>query len=139
MPHGAQSVASLFGVVVSGQCFCPSRSPRRGGNCEGRGTPLPLRAVVASLAAAHIGQFKPLVDFDWAWPKRCDRVTIEELMTLARNLAHQALVHGHTDPALLGRKRLTFVGLGRAEAGDPTRSGPSSESRVNAVGRVSAP
>ncbi len=89
--------------------------------------------------AAHIGQFKPLVDFDWAWPKRCDRVTIEELMTLARNLAHQALVHGHTDPALLGRKRLTFVGLGRAEAGDPTRSGPSSESRVNAVGRVSAP
>jgi DNA replication protein DnaC len=76
------------------------------------------RSLERRLAAAHIGQFKPLVDFDWAWPKRCDRAAIEELMTLqfmqeatnvvlvgpngigkstlARNLAHQALVHGHT-------------------------------------------
>jgi DNA replication protein DnaC len=76
------------------------------------------RSLERRLAAAHIGQFKPLVDFDWSWPKRCDRGAIEELMTLqflqeatnvvlvgpngigkstlARNLAHQALVHGHT-------------------------------------------
>lgn len=76
------------------------------------------RSLERRLASAHIGQFKPLVDFDWAWPKRCDRAAIEELMTLqfmqeatnvvlvgpngigkstlARNLAHQALVHGHT-------------------------------------------
>lgn len=76
------------------------------------------RSLERRLTAAHIGQFKPLVDFDWAWPKRCDRAAIEELMTLqfmqeatnvvlvgpngigkstlARNLAHQALVHGHT-------------------------------------------
>lgn len=76
------------------------------------------RSLERRLAAAHIGQFKPLVDFDWAWPKRCDRAAIEELMTLqfmqeatnvvlvgpngigksmlARNLAHQALVHGRT-------------------------------------------
>jgi DNA replication protein DnaC len=76
------------------------------------------RSLERRLAAAHIGQFKPLVDFDWNWPKRCDRAAIEELMTLqflqeatnvvlvgpngigkstlARNLAHQALVHGHT-------------------------------------------
>ena len=76
------------------------------------------RSLERRLAAAHIGQFKPLVDFDWSWPKRCDRAAIEELMTLqflqeatnvvlvgpngigkstlARNLAHQALVHGHT-------------------------------------------
>ncbi len=76
------------------------------------------RSLERRLAAAHIGQFKPLVDFDWTWPKRCDRAAIEELMTLqfmqeatnvvlvgpngigkstlARNLAHQALVHGHT-------------------------------------------
>lgn len=76
------------------------------------------RSLQRRLAAAHIGQFKPLVDFDWSWPKRCDRAAIEELMTLqfmqeatnailvgpngvgkstlARNLAHQALVHGYS-------------------------------------------
>lgn len=76
------------------------------------------RSLQRRLAAAHIGQFKPLVDFDWNWPKRCDRAAIEELMTLqfmqeatnvvlvgpngigkstlARNLAHQALVHGYS-------------------------------------------
>ncbi|GLR69047.1 hypothetical protein GCM10010909_37300 [Acidocella aquatica] len=67
---------------------------------------------------ARIGRFKPVCDFDWNWPKRCDRTTFEALMTLdflkdatnallvgpngvgkstlARNLAHHALVHGHT-------------------------------------------
>jgi DNA replication protein DnaC len=76
------------------------------------------RSLERRLARAQIGQFKPLVDFDWSWPKRCDRALVEELMTLdflkeatnvvlvgpngigkstlARNLAHQALVHGHT-------------------------------------------
>src|SRR5208282_2117310 len=55
---------------------------------------------------------------DWNWPKRCDRAAIEALMaldfikeaanivvvgpngvgksTLAQNIAHQALIHGHT-------------------------------------------
>jgi DNA replication protein DnaC len=76
------------------------------------------RSLERRLASAHIGRFKSLVDFDWNWPKRCERATIEELMTLqfmsdttnvvlvgpngigkstlARNLAHQALVRGHT-------------------------------------------
>ncbi len=31
---------------------------------------------------AHLGSFKPLCDFDWAWPKRCDRTAVEELMVL---------------------------------------------------------
>jgi hypothetical protein len=61
---------------------------------------------------------KPLCDFDWTWPKRCDRSAFEALMaldflkdatnailvgpngvgksTLARNIARQALIHGHT-------------------------------------------
>jgi DNA replication protein DnaC len=31
---------------------------------------------------AHLGQFKALSDFDWQWPKRCDRNAVEALMTL---------------------------------------------------------
>jgi DNA replication protein DnaC len=76
------------------------------------------RSLERRLAAAHIGRFKPICDFDWLWPKRCDRQAIEALMSLdflndatnvviigpngvgksmlAQNLAHQALVHGHT-------------------------------------------
>ena len=67
---------------------------------------------------AHIGAFKPLVDFDWSWPTKCDRAAIEELMsleflaeatnvvlfgpngigksTIARNITQQALERGHT-------------------------------------------
>ncbi len=76
------------------------------------------RSLERRLREARLGRFKPLADFDWAWPPRCDRPAIEELMslsfmadatnvflvgpngigksTLARNLAHQALVQGHT-------------------------------------------
>src|SRR5436190_17523986 len=76
------------------------------------------RSLERRLRAAHIGRFKPLCDFDWTWPKRCDRAAFEALMaldflndatnailvgpngvgksTLARNIAHQALIHGHT-------------------------------------------
>ena len=76
------------------------------------------RSLERRLRDAHIGRFKPLCDFDWTWPKRCDRAAIEALMsldflkdatnavlvgpngvgksTLAKNIAHQALIHGHT-------------------------------------------
>jgi DNA replication protein DnaC len=70
------------------------------------------------LKEARIGRFKPLCDFDWTWPKCCDRATVEPLMALdflkeaanvilvgpngvgksrlAQNIAHQALIEGHT-------------------------------------------
>ena len=79
------------------------------------------RARIAAerrLREAHLGHFKPLADFDWGWPKECDRTAIEELMSLqfladassvvlfgpngvgksmiAANLAHQAVLQGHT-------------------------------------------
>lgn len=76
------------------------------------------RGLERRFKSSHIGHFKQLVDFDWNWPKKCDREAIEELMqlefikeatnvvfcgpngvgksTLARNIAHQAVVYGHT-------------------------------------------
>jgi DNA replication protein DnaC len=76
------------------------------------------RSLERRIRDARLGNFKPLCDFDWSWPTRCDRLAVEELMslgfvrdtanvvligpngvgksTLALNLAYQALVHGHT-------------------------------------------
>jgi DNA replication protein DnaC len=76
------------------------------------------RSLERRLKAARIGRFKPLCDFDWDWPKACDRAGIEALMqlgflkdatnavlsgpngtgksTLAQNIAHQAVIQGYT-------------------------------------------
>jgi DNA replication protein DnaC len=76
------------------------------------------RSLERRLRTAHIGRFKPLCDFDWDWPTRCDRPAIEALMGLdfledagnvvlvgpngvgksmiAQNIAHQTLTRGHT-------------------------------------------
>ena len=76
------------------------------------------RSLERRLAESHIGRFKPLRDFDWAWPKCCDRSAIEALMSLdflkepsnvilvapnglgktmiAQNVAHQAVIAGHS-------------------------------------------
>ena len=76
------------------------------------------RSLERRLGNAKLGRFRPLADFDWDWPKRCDRAAIEALMdldflaeaanailvgpngvgksTLARNIAHQAVLAGHT-------------------------------------------
>jgi len=46
------------------------------------------------LKNAHLGRFKPLCDFDWKWPTRCDRTAVEALMTLEflREAANVVLV-----------------------------------------------
>ena len=76
------------------------------------------RSLERRLREAHIGRFKPLADFDWAWPKQIDRGAVEELMTLdfvkdasnvvlvgpngvgksmcACNIGYQAVLAGHT-------------------------------------------
>ena len=76
------------------------------------------RGLQRRLQGAHLGRFKPLADFDWHWPQQCDRQAIEELMrltfldetangvllgpngvgksTIARNIAYQAVLAGHT-------------------------------------------
>ncbi|MFP3655724.1 MULTISPECIES: IS21-like element helper ATPase IstB [Burkholderia] len=76
------------------------------------------RSLQRRIRAAKLGKFKILPDFDWDWPKRIDRMAVEELMslsfledatnvvfigpngvgksTLAQNVAHQALIQGRT-------------------------------------------
>lgn len=76
------------------------------------------RSLERRLRNSHIGTFKPMADFDWGWPKQLDREAIDELFSLSflqtghnavlvgpngvgktmilKNIAHQALVRGHT-------------------------------------------
>ena len=58
-------------------------------------------AVEGLVTNARIGAFKPIADFDWAWPNRIDRHLIEELFSLA-------FVHDATNVVLVGQN-----GLGR--------------------------
>lgn len=88
------------------------------------GTPLRVSAIARNAVRDQSGmgvrdQWKAhLADFDWGWPKACDRTAIEELMSLqfladassvvlfgpngvgktmvAANIAHQAVLQGHT-------------------------------------------
>jgi DNA replication protein DnaC len=76
------------------------------------------RGLEQRLQSARLGRFKPLAEFDWGWPKKCDREAIDALMklsfikessniilcgpngvgksTIVCNIAHQAVMHGHT-------------------------------------------
>ena len=78
------------------------------------------RSLERRIRTSKVGRFRPIVDFDWSWPKKIDRPLIEELMqlgfieeaanvilagpngvgksTIAQNIAHQALLRGHTLP-----------------------------------------
>jgi DNA replication protein DnaC len=75
------------------------------------------RGLERRLKSARLGRFKPLADFDWSWPGQCDREAVNDLMqlnflnqaanvilvgpngvgksTIARNIAHQAVLQGH--------------------------------------------
>jgi DNA replication protein DnaC len=76
------------------------------------------RGLERRLGAAHIGRFKPLADFDWSWPKQCDKAAVSAFMTLrfieetaniilvgpngvgksmiAQNITHHAVMRGHS-------------------------------------------
>jgi hypothetical protein len=40
------------------------------------------RSLERRLKGAQLGRFKTISDFDWKWHKRCDRATVESLMSL---------------------------------------------------------
>ena len=74
------------------------------------------RGLARRIRAAHIGRFRPMADFDWAWPDKIDRDAVEEAFRLdfisqadnlvllgpngvgktmlAQNLCYQAVLHG---------------------------------------------
>jgi DNA replication protein DnaC len=76
------------------------------------------RSLKRRLDAAGIGRFKPMADFDWQWPRSIDREQVDDLFSLrfvhdahnvvlvgpngvgksmiAQNLAHRAVLAGHT-------------------------------------------
>lgn len=88
-----------------------------------------------------IGRFKPLTNFDWDWPKKCDRMAIEELMELdfireatnpiflgpngvgktmfAKNICHQAVLRGHSALFISASKLLSDL---TAQDGDKALS-----------------
>jgi len=76
------------------------------------------RSLERRIRNARVTTFKPMTDFDWNWPKKIDREAIDELFGLGflksghnavlvgpngvgktmilKNVAHQAVVRGHT-------------------------------------------
>jgi DNA replication protein DnaC len=76
------------------------------------------RSLERRIRNGKLGRFKPMADFDWAWPETIDRVQVEALLRLefikdaanpivigpngigktmlAKNVAHKALLAGNT-------------------------------------------
>ena len=89
------------------------------------------RSLERRLKRARLGRFKPMSDFDWAWPTAIDRRQVDDLFTLdwvtsatnvtlvgpngvgktmiARNLAHQAILAGHTVKVLTASEMLNAL------------------------------
>ena len=90
------------------------------------------RTVQGRLAAANLGRFRPLADFDWAWPRKINREAIERLATLAfldepanailigpagtgktmiaKNIGYEAVLAGHSVRFEDASKMLTDLG-----------------------------
>jgi DNA replication protein DnaC len=76
------------------------------------------RSLERRLRAARLGRFKPIDEFDWNWPKKIDRAVLDRALSgelvrerenlllvaaqglgktlLARNIAHAAVLQGHS-------------------------------------------
>lgn len=87
------------------------------------------RSLERRIKDAKLGAFKSVTDFDWSWPKKLDRELVAELFTLefvreaanvvilgpnglgktmlAKNLAYQALLAGHSARFVTASEMLT--------------------------------
>ncbi len=76
------------------------------------------RSLERRLKNSRVAAFKPMADFDWSWPKKIDREAVDDLFApgfitaghnavlvgpngvgktmILKNVAHQAVVRGHT-------------------------------------------
>jgi DNA replication protein DnaC len=76
------------------------------------------RSLDRRTSRSRLGKFKPMADFDWAWPKKIDRELVDSAVrldflaaqrnvvfvapqglgktTIAQNIAHQAILAGHS-------------------------------------------
>lgn len=76
------------------------------------------RGLERRMRQAHLGEFKSMVDFDWKWPKKIDRLHISETLSLSffkdsanvivvgpngvgksmiiKNIVHRAILAGNT-------------------------------------------
>jgi DNA replication protein DnaC len=90
------------------------------------------RSLERRTVRSRIGRFKPLADYDWNWPTRIDRARVEAAVQLdfladhrnvvlvapqglgktmiAQNIAHQAVVAGHSVLFLTAAQMLLDLG-----------------------------
>lgn len=89
------------------------------------------RSLERRLTRSRLGRFKAMADFEWDWPVKIDRRQVEDLFQLdwvtsatnvvlvgangvgktmiARNLAHQAILAGHTVTMLTASEMLNSL------------------------------
>jgi len=125
------------------------------------------RSFQRRLKAARLQKYNPMAGFEWTWPTQCDRPLVEELFSLsfieepanivligpngigktmiAKNLLHQAIMHGHTARFTLAsdmlhdlaaprtprsRSRAACVAIPARESSRSMRSGTSPTTRA---------
>lgn len=97
------------------------------------------KSMERRMGRAKLGRFKPMPDFDWAWPTRIDRDVVESIVNLdflhdgrnvilvaphglgktmiAKNAVHQAVLTGHSSIFITAAKLLLDLGAQESARG----------------------
>jgi DNA replication protein DnaC len=97
------------------------------------------RSLERRTARSRIGRFKPIADYDWSWPKHIERAKVEAAVQLdflteqrnvvlvapqglgktmiAQNIAHQAVLQGHSVLFLTAAQLLLDLGAQESARG----------------------